>query len=452
MRWRDCRPRTAPEQSGWTRRELLEKLGLAAASLALTRCATPAPQARAAAAPRPNLVLILADDLGRECLGSYGGTSYPTPALDRLAAEGMRFERCFAMPKCHPSRVTLLTGRYPFRTNSKWGTIPDSERTFGHVLSEAGYATALSGKWQMAKLSKRPDHVAEMGFQTSATWGWREGPLYLRPLIFVDGERRQDLDARFGPDVHTDFLIDFIAQPRSEPFLAYFPMTLVHYSDRAGDAFPPDRRSAYPEMMAELDLQVGRLLDALDRLGHREDTLVLFTADNGTPQNVVSRMGEREVRGGKALLTDAGTHVPLIARWPGVVPAGTTCSDLIDLSDFLPTLAELGGAEPPAGIALDGRSFAPQLLGRPAAKREWVCGSFEGRSYLRGERWKLYTTGELFDLDADPDEHAPIAAGDETAEAAAARATLLAGLVALDLTSGQPGEARGIEHEAARRG
>src|SRR3970282_1649985 len=141
MRWRDC-----------TRRELLQRLGLGAVSLALAHCATPQPRAARADA-RPHLVLVLADDLGRECLGAYGGSSYATPMLDRLAAEGMRFERCFAMPKCPPSRVTLLTGRYPFRADARWGTLPESERTFGQVLAEAGYATALSGKWQMAKLA-----------------------------------------------------------------------------------------------------------------------------------------------------------------------------------------------------------------------------------------------------------------------------------------------------------
>lgn len=377
-------------------------------------------------------MLILADDLGRECLGSYGGSSYPTPALDRLAAEGMRFERCFAMPKCHPSRLALLTGRYPFRTNARWGTMPDSERTFGHVLAAAGYDTALSGKWQMAKLARHPDHVARMGFATSCVWGWHEGPRYLRPVIWVDGELRHDLDARYGPDVHTDFLIDFAARPRSGPFLAFYPMTLPHFSEHPGDAYPPTRRSAYAEMVAEMDEQVGRLVDALDALGHRDDTLVLFTADNGSPQNVVSRLGARDVRGGKSKLTDAGTHVPLLARWPGVVPAGGVCPDLVDLSDFLPTFAALAATAPPAGIALDGRSFAAQLRAEPGApKREWVYGGFEGRSYLRGERWKLYSTGELYDLDADPDERAPLPSESEPGDAAAARSALQAAFAAL---------------------
>ena len=137
--------------------------------------------------------------------------------------------------------------------------------------------------------------------------------------------------------------------------------------------------------MAELDRQVGRVLDALESLGKRRDTLVLFLADNGTPGGVVSKLGEREIAGGKSQLSDAGTHVPLLASWPGVVPAGAVCPDLIDVSDFLPTLAEIAGAPLPAGVELDGRSFAPQLRGRPGRPREWVYCGWAGRSFLRGD-------------------------------------------------------------------
>src|SRR5258705_19219 len=175
------------------------------------------------AAQGPNLVLILADDLGHECLGSYGGTSYATPRLDELARGGMRFERCFAMPMCHPSRIALLTGRYPFRTHARWGTLPESEVTFGHVLQNAGYATALAGKWQMALLRNDPNHVAKAGLQSSCTWGWHEGAVYQNAVIYVDGVVRPELAERYSPDVHTDFLIDFMAKPRGGPFLAYYP-------------------------------------------------------------------------------------------------------------------------------------------------------------------------------------------------------------------------------------
>jgi len=367
------------------------------------------------------VLLILADDLGHECLGSYGGTSYRTPRLDELARGGMRFERCFAMPMCHPSRLTLLTGRYPFRTHARWGTFPDGELTFGNVLQRAGYATALSGKWQMTLQRKHPDHIARSGFATSAAWD-DEGSIYWNPAIRIDGVTREDLRDRYGPDVHTEFLIDFLERERTGPFLAYFPLTLPHRE--VVHPVPGARLSSYPEMVEEMDRQIGRVLDALERLELRESTIVLFTADNGTPTSVISRLGAREIRGGKSEITDAGTHVPLLASWPGVVPPGSVCGDLIDLSDFMPTLAELARAEPPAGVTLDGRSFAPQLRGQPGRPRDWVYGGFNGRAFLRDKRWKLTGTGDLFDLERDPDERAPIEELHDTPESAAARARL----------------------------
>jgi arylsulfatase A len=398
--------------------ELTRREFVAAAALAVAGCARP--PAAAPRATKPSLLVFLADDLGRECLGSYGGASYATPRLDALARSGLRFARCFSMPQCHPSRVTLLTGRYPFRTGARWGTLPGSEVTFAHVLARAGYATAVSGKWQLARLADDPAHPARAGFQTSCCWGWNEGPRYWQPVIWQDGRRRDDLGERYGPDVHTDFLIDFMARHRAAPFLAYYPLTLPHLSSDGADGVRP---ASYAELVAELDRQVGRTLDALDALGLAGSTLVLFSADNGSPRSVTSLLDGRFVRGGKSLATDAGTHVPLLARWPGVVSAGVS-EALVDLSDFLPTLAELAGAPLPVG--LDGRSFAPQLRGEPGRPRAWVYSGHRGRSFLRDQRWKLTRSGALHDLAHDPDEAAPIEPGRDTAESAAARARLLA--------------------------
>jgi len=405
-----------------TRRELV----LGAAALALAGCAQvpvqprPRPRARAGA---PSFLVFLADDLGRECVGSYGGSSYATPRLDALARGGLRFERCFSMPQCHPTRVAFLTGRYPFRANARWGRLPDSATTFAHVLAAAGYATAVSGKWQLAKLKKDPNHPARAGFQTSCCWGWHEGARYWDPLIWQDGKRRDDLRDRYGPDVHTDFLIDFMARHRDTPFLAYYPMTLPHLSSNGADGAPGAKLTSYPELVGEMDRQVGRMLDALEQLGLARDTFVLFVADNGAPRTVTSDLGGRAIHGGKSTLSDAGTHVPLLASRSGVVPAGV-CPDLVDVSDFLPTLAALAGAALPAGDALDGRSFAPQLRGERGEPREWVYSGHRGRSFLRDRRWKLTNGGEVFDLERDPDERSPIHAAADTADSAAARARL----------------------------
>jgi len=168
-----------------TRRRFLKTLGLGAAGLAGTCLALPgARAARAAASPnraatageRPNILLIMADDVGREILGCYGGTSHETPHLDRLARGGTRFTHAYSCPVCAPTRVKIMTGRYGFRTTQKWGHIPADEKTFGHVLAAAGYATAIAGKWQMALLKNSPDHCRKMGFQQSSSSAGTRGP------------------------------------------------------------------------------------------------------------------------------------------------------------------------------------------------------------------------------------------------------------------------------------
>lgn len=402
-----------------TRREFV----VGAAALALAGCAGP-PQPLRRDSRGPNFLVFLADDLGRECLGCYGGSSYATPRLDALARGGLRFERCFSMPQCHPTRVALLTGRYPFRANARWGRLPDDEVSFAHLLARAGYRTAVSGKWQLAKLKKQPDHPARAGFQTSCCWGWHEGSRYWEPLIWQDGVRRDDLTGRYGPDVHTEFLIDFMAREREGPFLAYYPMTLPHLSSAGADGAPGAKRTSYPELVEEMDRQVGRTLDALESLALARSTIVLFSADNGAPRGITSELAGRRIPGGKATLSDAGTHVPLLASGPGIAPGGV-CPDLVDVSDFLPTLAALAGAELPAGLVLDGRSFAPQLRGEPGRPRDWVYGGdHRGRSFLRDRRWKLTNSGALYDVERDPDEVAAIEAGRDTPESAAARARL----------------------------
>jgi arylsulfatase A len=398
----------------------------------------------ASAAERPNILLILGDDVGVEVLGCYGGTSYSTPRLDELAAGGMRFEHGYVMPVCHPTRTTMLTGRYPFRLgNPTWGTFPESEegRTFAHRLKDAGYATAIAGKWQLTMLGQDTHHPQRLGFDESCLFGWHEGPRYYDPLIYQNGAVRGDTQGRYGPDIYTEFLIDFIQRHRERPFLAYYSMALCHDVTDDLDHFVPfgpgkDRYDSYSEMVEQMDEHVGCLIDALDRFGLRENTLILYVGDNGTPKAsiagvrngklyrdpVVSRIGDREVPGGKGELTDGGTHVPLIANWPGTVNAGTVVDDLVDVSDFYATTCDLAGATT-GDVPIDGVSFAPVLFGRPG-KRQWAYAE-GGRSYwVRTQRWKLYNDGRLFDLADGSDENAPIAAAAQSAEAAAARREL----------------------------
>ena len=374
---------------------------------------------------KPNILLILADDVGREVLGSYGGTSYPTPHLDRLARTGLRFEHAYSMPVCHPSRICLMTGRYPFRLGHPvWGTFPDQweERTLPQVLKRAGYATAIAGKWQLTLLREDPEHPFRLGFDQYSLFGWHEGPRYYEPLIWENGRIRSDVRDQYGPDVYVRFLTEFMERQRSGPFFAFYSMALCHdVTDDLDEPVPfgpRGRYDSYQEMVEAMDQRVGRLVGALDRLGLREKTLIFFTTDNGTPKRsiitardgklvrepVSSRMGERIIPGGKGDLTDAGTRVPTIANWKGTLPQGESTDAMMDFSDLLPTLADLGGAEIPPEQTLDGASFAPLLRGEPGKGRDWVFAEHRGRSWVRTRDWKLYRDGRFFHMADDPDE------------------------------------------------
>jgi arylsulfatase A-like enzyme len=378
---------------------------------------------------KPNIVLIMADDVGTEVLGCYGGTSYQTPNLDNLAKTGLKFTNCFSTPKCSPSRVKIMTGRYQFRTTEQWGHIPPNEITFGHVLQSAGYATALAGKWQMILLGEDPDHIRKMGFEENSVFGWHEGPRYHDPYIWQNGQILQNTKGRYGPDIYCDFLIKFTRKNQDRSFLAYYPMTTAHDISDDLDTPPPTAPNgtyqSYKELIEVMDHQIGRLVSALDELGLRENTLILFTTDNGTPSKFISKFdngkyieepvysmrGNEKIIGGKGKMTDAGTHVPLIVNWSGITHPGTVCEDLIDFSDFMPTLAELAHAELPGNVVIDGKSFAPQIFGQTGEAREWIFNQYEGDAWVRTKQWKLYRSGNLFDIYADPLEQNPIQSG-----------------------------------------
>lgn len=410
-----------------------------------------------AAAERPNIVLFMADDVGSEVLGSYGGTSYDTPRIDGLARDGARFTHCYSMPVCHPTRLTIMTGRYPFRNPAGWGRWPKGVQTFADVLGQAGYATAVAGKWQLTFLADNPNHAAELGFDQSALFGWHEGPRFHNPMIYRNGsvwkeKQRRDI---YGPDVYTEFLIDFMEENRNRPFLVYYPMALCHEISDDFEPVPPPAPDghylSFAEMVADMDAAVGRILDAVDRLGLRKNTVVMFTTDNGSPRHyltevehrdakiirrhkpVISLRGGKKVRGGKGSLADAGTRVPLVVRWPQETPAGIRIDDLVDFSDFLPTLADLAGAQLPEDVKFDGRSFAPQLCGEEGNPRDWAYSGLRGRHWVRTECWKLYADGQLFNVCEDAAEKQPIDMANASDEAKAAQKKLQAVLKELGI-------------------
>jgi arylsulfatase A len=399
----------------------------AAALVILTAVAT-----TAAGTDRPNIVLILADDVGREVLSCYGGQSYQTPNIDLLAKGGMRFENAYVMAMCHPTRMCIMTGQYPFRLGEpRWGTFPKSfeEDTLGNVLKRAGYKTGIAGKWQLTLLKDDLKQPNRMGFDEYCLDAWHEGPWYYQPRIWQDGKLREDIHDRYGPDVTCEYLIDFMRRHQKEPFFAYYTMELCHDEtndlDKPAPFGPLGRYENYAEMVTQMDRRVARVMAALDSLKLRDRTLVIFLADNGTPpqtligakdgryvfEDFTSKLEGREIRGGKGKLTDWGTRVPLIVNWPGKVAADRTCDALIDGSDILPSLAEFAGAPLPTGFNVDGHSIADALHGG-STTRKWIFAENNGLGCIRDKRCKLYSDGRFFDMVADADETAPIAATD----------------------------------------
>jgi arylsulfatase A-like enzyme len=292
-----------------------------------------------------------------------------------------------------------------------------------------------------------------MGFDQWSLFGWHEGPRYHDPFIYQNGKPRTDTTGEYGPDLYVEFLIDFMEKHQDSPFLAFYSMALCHdVTDDIGKPVPygPDGHwLTYEEMAHDMDRQIGKLVTALDRLQLREKTLILYTTDNGTAAasylkfengkfvrpKVFSRIGGRLVQGGKGKLNDWGTRVPLIANWAGQIEPGQVVDDLVDFSDFFPTFSELAKVQRTSGVAINGVSFLPRLLGPTPSPRLWAYAEHRGKRFVRTREHKLYGDGKFFDMKADPEEKKPLpSAGDD--ETDKARARLQAALDALPQPKG----------------
>jgi len=383
------------------------------------------PISESATPSRPNFVLIMADDMGYECLSCNGSRSYKTPNLDAIAAEGIRFDHCYSMPLCTPSRVQIMTGQYNFRNYEAFGYLNPDQRTFGHVMQDAGYATAIAGKWQLNGLSynlprsKDSTRPIDAGFDEYCLWQLTQprsaAERYWEPLIEQNGELIQDeIKDKYGPDIFCDYICDFIERKKDEPFFAYYPMVLTHDpflpTPDSVDREEKDKHKNFADMVAYADKLVGRIEDKLEALGLLENTILIFTGDNGTNKAITSLTAEREVKGGKGTTPDAGTHVPMVASWKGHSLAGQISLDLIDFTDILPTIADVAKIDLGDDIPVDGRSFLPQLRGEKGNPRDWVFCHYDPlwgnlsenkTRFARDERFKLYHDGRFYDVPAD---------------------------------------------------
>ncbi|GAB5562235.1 MAG: sulfatase-like hydrolase/transferase [Synoicihabitans sp.] len=384
--------------------------------------------ASASAADRPNIVLIMADDMGQETLSSYGSADYATPRLDELASSGIRFTQAHSQPLCTPTRVQIMTGQYNVRNYTHFGELHTSQRTFGNDLHDAGYATAIVGKWQLGKDRKLLDHF---GFDEHCLWwlerkSWRYGNV---GELIQNGEVLPGENGEYGPDVLNDFVLDFMERHQAEPFFVYYPMLLPHSPFTPtplskGYENPSTQDAGYFKDMVEYtDLLVGRVVDKLEELKLRENTLVIFLGDNGTNKDITSTMIDgRRIRGGKGTMTNAGTHVPMVVSWPGTVPAGLISEGLVDFSDIVPTLHGLAGYEAESNRSLDGFDLTPVFKGERATTRQWsYCWYRRGKdekmvsitdevvdAFARTVRYKRYHDGRFYDTVRDVLEERPI--------------------------------------------
>ncbi|MCP5517951.1 MAG: arylsulfatase [Verrucomicrobiales bacterium] len=414
------------------------------------------PTARPAAAQTspPNIVFILADDLGYGDLGCYGQARIRTPHLDRMAAEGLRFTQAYAgSTVCAPSRCVLMTGRHTgharIRGNARLPLLPE-DITVAEVLQARGYRTALIGKWGLGEpdttgLPTRQGFDEFFGYLNQhhahnyyPTYLWRnEARFAVRNVVpneDAQGGGKASVRREYSHDLIAAEALRFVRSNRDHPFFLYLALTLPHANNEAGregmevpelgdyaDRDWPEPQKGHAAMIGRLDRDVGRLFNLLKELGLDERTIVFFTSDNGPHREGGNDPDFNDsngpLRGIKRDLYEGGIRVPFIVRWPGRVAPGAVSEQVTDFADFLPTAAALAAGDAPDGI--DGVSILPSLTGSGAQAQRphffWEFYERQGARAVRQDRWKAvrqpwHAAVQLFDLKADPGETKDLAA------------------------------------------
>lgn len=387
----------------------------------------------------PNILIIFTDDQGYADLGCFGNKKNKTPRLDQLAKEGTRFTSFYAQPVCGPSRSALLTGRYPVRSKG-WG-MPASEITFAELMKPAGYQTVCIGKWDVSnrkEIIERMPNAQGFDYYYGTLGANDNGFIKFHENNTAVGET-EDMSCTIR--LYTDKAIDFLENNRdpNKPFVLYLAHTMLHTIIDASPEFKGKSAGGlYGDVVEELDHETGRLLDKLDALGLRDNTLVIYTTDNGPwcqskyyenkkghPEGSIFWGDPGPLRAGKGSAYEAGSRVPCIVRWPGKVPAGRTSDALWATIDLMPTFTALSGVKPPTDRAIDGIDQTALLLGQTEEGRETFIydqvgdGDANMGVGIRRGNWKLLLPGrkpeqdhrflmdfgtnglELYDLDRD---------------------------------------------------
>ena len=419
------------------RRDFLKRMGVAAVAAGLGGRMARGAEAKAS---KPNFVIIFTDDQGYGDLACYGSKTNRSPRLDRLAKEGTRFTSFYAQPVCGPSRSALLTGRYPIRSKG-WG-MPGSEITFAEKLKTVGYTTGCIGKWDVSSrkaiIDRMPNaqgfdyYWGTLGANDNGTVRFHHNNKALHTSRDMAGLTR----------LYTDKGIEFLkankarstSSGQAKPFLLYLAHTMMHSVIDATEKFKGKSKGGlYGDVVEEFDYETGRLLDAIDELGLRKNTIVLYTSDNGAWNNMQGPLRRKHkgavawgssgpLREGKGSSWEGGVRVPCIVRWPGRVPAGRTSAAIFSTLDMMPTLAKLAGYDVPTDRIIDGVDQTALLTGKSATGARDTFHYFCGGSMhgVRKGKWKLLIPGrkycygyvkdrgtgglELYDLEADVGE------------------------------------------------
>ena len=367
----------------------------------------------------PNIIIILADDVGYEIPQFTGGQSYQTPSLNALAASGMQFTHCYSSPNCTPSRVMLLTGKYNFRNYTDWSKLDPTQKTIANVLKDRGYRTCVAGKWQLdggdasIKAFGFNDYMIWDPFAINDTIGTEEGRgRYKSPDIYQNGAFLDPKTTRglYSDDLFTDFVCSFIQNNSNKPMFIYFPLSLCHTpytptpDDPEYETFNPDKNKPdvkyFPSMVKYMDKKVQQVVDKLKWAGVYENTYIFFTADNGTSDTIVSYYKGRKIRGGKGTPSEFGTHVPMFVTGASKIAQGSVNNNIVDFTDFFSTILDICKIDKSSlgGYGqLDGVSFYPQLKGNSTQGRDWIYCYWKPNSMVPS-LYKVYAQNENFKL------------------------------------------------------
>ena len=380
---------------------------------------------------KPNVILIMADDIGYEALGINGANDIKTPVLDSLARNGINFKNAYSQPLCTPSRVKIMTGKPNYENYEYFTYLNPKEKTFGNLFQDNGYKTLVAGKWQLNGVQFKLDDYTDLkrpytfGFDSYMLWWLAErGSRFANPVL-VNNEKKIDTSIDdYGPEIVSDYIVDFINEHNNSPFFIYYPMMLVH------DPFLPTPNSKdwgneqnrlnsnnpeyFSEMVSYMDSTVGKIINTLKNNNIDDNTIIIFLGDNGTDRKVFTKNNNVLVKGSKGLTNKYGTNVPLIISWSKLKKIKSEQTPLVDLIDFYSTFEDLLNVEKKTS---NGVSLLPLLLGENFDERKYITtyynpmwGSlYKNRAvYIQNKKYKLYKSGSFYNYQLDPEEKYPL--------------------------------------------